>query len=55
MDFIKILPKVQRFDEILVMVNRFSNLAYMVPTKKIVTIYETTKLFLMHGRNITSC
>lgn len=55
MDFIKILPKAQRFDEILVMVNHFSNLVYMVPTKKIVTTYETTKFFLMQVRNIISC
>ena len=46
MDFITSLPESQGHDAILVMVDRFSKLAHMVPTRGTVTAYETAKLFL---------
>ena len=46
MDFITSLPESRGFDAILVMVDRFSKLAHMVPTKGCATALETAKLFL---------
>jgi hypothetical protein len=40
---------------ILVMVDWFSKLAHMVLTMETATALEITKLFSMHGGNITGC
>jgi hypothetical protein len=46
MDFITSLPESQGYDAILVMVDRFSKLAHMVPTRGTATALETAKIFL---------
>jgi hypothetical protein len=45
MDFFTSLLEGQGFDAVLVIMDYFSMLAYMVPTRGIVFAYETTKLF----------
>lgn len=46
MDFITSLPESQGYDAILVMVDRFSKLAHVVPTRGTATALETAKIFL---------
>lgn len=45
MDFITCLPESQGYDAILVMVDCFSKLAHMVPTRRTPTTLETAKIF----------
>jgi hypothetical protein len=46
MDFITSLLEAQGFDVVLVVVDCLSKLAHMVPTRGIITVVETAKLFL---------
>jgi hypothetical protein len=46
MDFITSIQEAQGFEAVLVIVDRFSKLVYMAPTRGTVTAYETAKLFL---------